>query len=209
MRWDALLRVIGWRVSPVLRPFPRLNAAAWNVQYKLGIWNYLNSGSDGDILRLVEQYSSHPKILDLGCGSTANLPLIPGSYRQYRGVDISATAIGQARALKRPDTSFEIADIFTYQPDEQYDTILLKEVLYYFSVDRAVELLRRLAGFLSADGKIFVQVWQGGASLNTTPTQFADLVRNCGLMVFEERERRTPDGSSGGVLMVLGRIQPG
>lgn len=203
MRWDALLRVYGWRVSPVLRRFPRLNAAMWNVQYKLGIWDHLSTAPDGEILRLVQEYSPHASILDLGCGSSVNLPLIPGSFRQYHGVDISESAIRQARALKRPGTSFEVADIFTYQPGEQYDAILLKEVLY-FTADRVVELLHRLAGFLSTDGKIFVQVWQGAALPNATPAQFADLIRNCGLTVFEERERKTPDGSPGGFFWVLG-----
>ena len=107
-----------------------------------------------EILRLVEQYSLHAKILDLGCGASTNLPLIPGTFGQYHGVDISESAIKQARALKRPGTSFEVADIFTYQPGEQYDAILLKEVLYYFTADQVVQLLHRLAGSLSAGGKI-------------------------------------------------------
>jgi trans-aconitate methyltransferase len=125
MRWDARLRVIGWRVSGVLRPYPRLNAAMWNVQYKLGIWDYLSNGPDGDILRLVEQHSPHATILDLGCGASANLPLIPGTFERYHGVDISESAIREARALQRPGTSFEVADISTYQPGERYDAILL------------------------------------------------------------------------------------
>ena len=189
----------------MLRPFPRLNAAAWNAQYRLGVWNYLDApGAGAEMLQFVERYSSHAKILDLGCGTSASVPLVPGRYRHYHGVDISATAIRQARRLKRPDTSFEVADIFTYEPDEHYDAILLREVLYYFSADEAVELLRRLARFLSADGKIFVQVWRGGTSVHSTPAQFADLVRDCGLMVVEERDRRAPDGTADGFLMVLG-----
>lgn len=198
------LRIVSWLVSPMMRPFPRLNAAVWNAQYRFGIWDYLDNPGDGaQILNLVEEYAPDAKILDLGCGTSANLPLIPGRYRHYHGVDISATAVEGGRALGRPDTSFETADIFTYKPSERYDAILLREVLCYFSTDKAGELLRRLAGFLEADGKIFVQVWQGERSLHTTPNQFADIVRNCGLAVLAERARRTEDGSPGGVFIVL------
>jgi hypothetical protein len=77
-------------------------------------------------------------------------------------------------------------------------------VLYYFTAEKVVELLRRLAGFLSADGRIYLQVWQGGASPHTSPAEFADIVRNCGLTVFEERDRKSPDGSPAGFLWVLG-----
>lgn len=97
----------------MLRPFPRLNGAAWNAQYKLGIWKHLDAPGDGDqLLELVEEYTPNATILDLGCGTSPNLPLTASKYRHYHGVDISAMAVEQGRALRRPDTSFEAADIF-------------------------------------------------------------------------------------------------
>ena len=110
-------------VKMLVRPFPRLNAALsaaiWNFQYKRDQWNYLDSESGRQPLSLVEEYVPDAKILDLGCGTSANLPLAPGRYRHYHGVDISAIAIERARALGRPDTSFETADILTYQTHER------------------------------------------------------------------------------------------
>jgi len=200
MNGAAFLRNIGWRLSPMLRRFPRLNAAAWNAQYKLGIWNYLDT-SDGAILSLVEEYSSKALILDLGCGTTAGLPLVPGRFKHYHGVDVSHVAIKEAQTLSRPDTSFEIADIFTYQPDREYDAILFREVLYYFSTDEAVQLLRRLAKYLETDGNIFVQVWRDGTPPDSTPNQFAEVIRNSGLALKAERVR----GNSDGLFFVLGR----
>ena len=204
----AYLRAIGWLVSPMLRPFPRFNAVMWNAQYKLGIWDYLDTPGDAaPIFNLVEEYTPDAKVLDLGCGTSANLPLIAGRYRHYHGVDISQRAIERARALGRPDTSFETADIFTYAPAEQYNAILLREVLYYFPAEKASELLRRVARFLEADGKVFVQVWHGAKSLHTTPTQFTNLLRNSGLEVLAERSWSAPDGRPGGLCFVLARTK--
>ncbi len=200
-------RSLGMLAAPVkmlVRPFPRLNAALsaaiWNFQYKRDQWNYLDSESGRQPLSLVEEYVPDAKILDLGCGTSANLPLAPGRYRHYHGVDISAIAIERARALGRPDTSFETADILTYQTHERYDAILLREVLYYFATDKVAGLLLHLAGFLEPGGKIFVQVWDAYAR-----SEYTDVVRDCGLRVLEERAR-TEGG--GGIIIVLASPDP-
>jgi SAM-dependent methyltransferase len=181
-------------VKALVRSSPRLNGVMWSAQYRLGKWNYLDALADGgaQVLTLVEEYAPNARILDLGCGTSANLPLTPGRYRHYHGVDISVTAIERARALGRPDTSFETGDILTYDTDERYDGIILREVLYYLAVDKVAGLVRRLAGLLQPGGKIFVQFYVNA------PPEFADVVRNSGLPVLEERDK--PDG---GVYIVL------
>ena len=56
------LRIVSWLVSPMMRPFPRLNAAVWNAQYRFGVWDYLDNPGDGaQILNLVEEYHRTPK----------------------------------------------------------------------------------------------------------------------------------------------------
>lgn len=159
------LRRLGWLAAPVkaaTRSIPRLNAVSWNLQYRLGLWDYLDAEEEGrELLRAVRKYAPGGDILDLGCGTTANLPLSPGTYRRYHGVDISAKAIARARALTRPDTSFETADILSYEPRGTYDAILLREVLYYLPPAKISGFLRHLSGFLAPDGVIVIQVWAG------------------------------------------------
>jgi trans-aconitate methyltransferase len=155
----------------------------------------MDSESAGQTLSLVEEYAPDAKILDLGCGTSVNLPLTPGRYRHYHGVDISAIAIERARALGRPDTSFETADILTYQTHERYDAILLREVIYCFAADKVAGLLLHLSGFLEPGGKIFVQVWDAYAR-----SKYTAVVRDCGLRVLEERAR-TEGGA--GIVIVL------
>jgi SAM-dependent methyltransferase len=160
------LRFPKWVTAPVrtlIRMFPRLNAASWDLQYQLGLWDYLDSERAGHgLLQTMQKYAPQASILDLGCGTSANLPLVPGTYRRYHGVDISAKAIERARALGRADASYETADILTYVPQEAYDVILLNEVLCYLPLAEISGYLRRLSGFLTPAGVILIQIWAGG-----------------------------------------------
>jgi SAM-dependent methyltransferase len=189
-------------VKALARRFPRLNATMWNVQYRLGMWTYLDSfGANGaEALMLVEKYAPNARILDLGCGTSANMPLNPDRYRHYHGVDVSAMAIAKGRALGRPNTSFEVADIFTYDTSERYDAILLREVLYYFAPEKIGALLRRLAGLLEPGGKIFTQMSHDQLA------EFAEPVRTCGLRVIEERAKMLKGGGPEGIFIVLAPI---
>lgn len=197
------LRFLSWLADPIktaVRPFPRLNAVMWNTQYRLGMWDYLDAAASGrQAVRLVEEYAPHAKILDLGCGTSASLPLSQASYRRYHGVDISATAVKRGLALGRPNTSFEVADILTYEPSEKYDVIILREVLYYLRPDQIPALLRRMAGHLEPEGMILVSLWAAYAN-----SEVADAVRGCGLPIRLERHWE-PD--SRGTFIVLGAVK--
>lgn len=183
--FHAAARVLKWPLTALVRPYPRLNQLVWDVQYALGLWGYLDRpGGGATPLDLIDTYAPRARILDLGCGTTANLPLVPGRYRHYHGVDISRAAIRRARSLRRPDTSFEVADVLSYQPTGAYDVILLREVVYYFPVDRVAGLLRRLAGALAPDGKLIVGIYD---VTSAGGREVAQQVRTCGLPVVEER----------------------
>lgn len=188
-------RLAKWPLTALIRPYPRLNARVWDLQYALGLWSYLDkSGSEGgDLpLDLIARYADRPRILDLGCGTTVNLRLVPGRYRHYHGVDISRTAIRRARALRRPDTSFEVADVLAYRPTATYDVILLREVLYYFPLDEVPGLLRRLAAALAPDGVLMVSLYDSSSAI-------LDMLRHCGLTVVDELSAE----SGGGTTVIL------
>lgn len=157
------LKSVAAPVKALTRPFPRLNAASWNLQYKLRLWDHLDAGpaADGELRQIIEKYAPRPSILDLGCGTSANLPFAPGTYQRYHGVDISGEAIERARTLGRPHATYETADLLTYVPREAYDAILLREVIYYLPEARIGAFLQRLSGFLTPHGVILIQVWQG------------------------------------------------
>ena len=154
-------RLARWPLNTLIRPRPRLNGLVWDAQYAVGIWDYLDRTTDGDrsLSTLERHIVKDAKVLDLGCGTTANLPLNPGRFRHYHGVDISRKAIARARALRRPNTSFEVADILTYRTRQRYDAILMREVIYYFPAEHVPDLLRRLSHMLEPGGRILVTIY--------------------------------------------------
>lgn len=187
-------------VKALVRPFPRLNAALWNAQYRLGIWDYLDAETDGlEPLLLAQRYTPHPAILDMGCGTSTNLRLAPGTYRRYHGVDISGKAIARARALARPGCTFEVADILRYETSERYDVILLREVLYYLPEQALGGFLRRVADWLNPGGKIIIQMWSPGTHAGAIAA-----IRDCGLPIQQETARQSGGGDERVFLVLSG-----
>jgi 2-polyprenyl-3-methyl-5-hydroxy-6-metoxy-1,4-benzoquinol methylase len=184
----VLLRPFGFLTTPVrmfIQAFPWLNSFAWDIQYRFGLWDYLDSETSGaELLGVVKRYSRpEPSILDLGCGKGANLPLTQGTYRLYHGVDISAEAINRARSLRRPNATYETADIVDYEPGQSYDAILLVEVICYLPPAKIPGLLRRLSESLVPDGRMFVETWDGLENRQN----ITNAIRSSGLVVAEER----------------------
>lgn len=180
-------RLVKWPLTTLIRPYPWLNARVWDLQYALGFWSYLDRSAGELPLDLIAKYADQPRILDLGCGTTVNLRLVPGRYRHYHGVDISRAAIRRARALRRPDTSFEVADVLGYRPIATYDVILLREVLYYFPLAEIPSLLHRLAAALTPDGVIIVTLYDSSPAI-------LDTLRHSGLAMVDELP--TPHGTT-------------
>lgn len=178
------LRFLAGPARNLIRMFPRLNAASWDIQYRLGFWRFLDSnGTGGELFRVIQKYCDKPDILDLGCGTSASLPLLPGAYRHYHGVDISSEAIKRAESLGRPHTSYEAADVLHYDPQGSYDVILLLEVIYYLPVAEITQLLRRLSGFLRPGGVMIVQLWSGAPDHDRVTAA----IEHTGLVLARER----------------------
>jgi trans-aconitate methyltransferase len=180
----ATLRPFQLLVTPIriwAQKIPWANAASWNLQYRFGLWDYLDAETAGsELFKALQKYTEQPRILDLGCGKGANLPLVPGSYRSYHGVDISAEAVNRARSLNRPNASYESADILHYEPRESYDAILLIEVIYYLPTSDIAQFLRRLSASLAPGGVMMVLIWDGLDNFREITTAIYDsgLVKN-------------------------------
>ncbi|RLK24857.1 methyltransferase family protein [Micromonospora sp. M71_S20] len=200
----TMARLVGVPVRALVRRSTRLNAALWDTQYALGFWGYLDGAGDGAVpLSLIETWAPRPTILDLGCGTSANLALTRGRYRHYHGVDISRRAIEVARSLDRPDASYEVADIRAYRSLERYDAILLREVIYYLTVAEAEHLLRRLPDMLTARGRIMVQIYDVDRS-----QQFVEVIRGCGLDVTTRLPTDRADGATGAFFVLTPAAAP-
>jgi SAM-dependent methyltransferase len=197
-------RVLRWPLTVLVRPYPRLHGLLWDLEYALGLWRYLDRSPGRTPVALIDAYAVRPRILDLGCGTSANLPLVAGRYRHYHGVDISRAAIRTARRLRRPDATYEVADVLSYRPTGSWDVILLREVLYYFPLPEIAPLLRRLADALSPDGVIIVSLYE---TADDAGRALLECLRECGLTIREELAEPSP-GQPSAMTIVLAAAAP-
>jgi 2-polyprenyl-3-methyl-5-hydroxy-6-metoxy-1,4-benzoquinol methylase len=150
------------------RPSTTIDQATWDREYAAGEWSKLGKLDEMPRYALVSGYirtiGATASVLDVGCGE-GNLShwLSESGNRRYMGVDVSRIAILEARARSSNDARFEVADAATFDPGEQFDIIVLNEVLYYMPEPEAV--LERYASFLAPGGVLIISMYRVPESL--------------------------------------------
>ena len=150
------------------RPSTTIDQATWDREYAAGEWSRLGKLDEMPRYALVSGYirtiGATASVLDVGCGE-GNLShwLFESGNRRYMGVDVSRIAILEARARSSNDARFEVADAATFDPGEQFDIIVLNEVLYYMPEPEAV--LERYASFLAPGGVLIISMYRVPESL--------------------------------------------
>jgi 2-polyprenyl-3-methyl-5-hydroxy-6-metoxy-1,4-benzoquinol methylase len=82
-----------------------------------------------------------PSILELGCGTGQFAKMLwDSNFKNYFGVDFSEKAIWIARTVS--PQAFEIADIRKYEISNEFNTVLLMEVLEHLADD--LDVIRRI-----------------------------------------------------------------
>ncbi|MEU4240625.1 class I SAM-dependent methyltransferase [Actinoplanes sp. NPDC026619] len=119
-----------------------------------------------------------PKVLDVGCGSGELAIALAGLGHQVTGVDISATAIEQARAKTGHATTgrvrFEVQDAARLDlPEAPFDSIFDSGLLHWLTRyhSGAAEYLALLPGLAAPGATVFVLAVTeaaGGASWGIT-----------------------------------------
>jgi 2-polyprenyl-3-methyl-5-hydroxy-6-metoxy-1,4-benzoquinol methylase len=100
-------------------------------------------------------------VLDAGCGDGAVLNLMARMFPRsvFRGFDISARAIGQARErameAELPNIDFVAGDMATLDEPRTYDLVLALESIHEVGFPRIV--LRRIVAALKGDGVFLMQ----------------------------------------------------
>jgi len=99
--------------------------------------------------KVVLQRDTH--LLEVGCAGGFSVDYLEGLYRSYTGVDYSTALIGHAiQRFVRPNTRFHAVNIKEYQPDAQFDVILMIGVLHH--IDDLDYVLGRLKDMLKPGG---------------------------------------------------------
>jgi len=115
--------------------------AGWDQQYRDGRWNYLGrSGEHERYSALAERVylSEADQVLDLGCGEGLLLRQLDvlGFAGRYVGVDWSYEALARHRPGK--GQFFVCANLTQVSFTEQFNVVILSEVLYYLTNPWAV-----------------------------------------------------------------------
>jgi 2-polyprenyl-3-methyl-5-hydroxy-6-metoxy-1,4-benzoquinol methylase len=153
----AVFEVIGFRAAPV-------SATAWDREYKDGSWDYLGTMDNlGGLVSVLGycQFLNPASILDVGCGAgllAAKLKVLP--YEAYLGIDLSAEAVAQARAVADARTAFAVSGAEEFHIDRRFDVIVFSQILNY--IDNPGALLARYAKYLAPNGRLIVSMYASG-----------------------------------------------
>lgn len=142
----------------------RQDRSVWEDQYRRGKWERLHDAQEntewiaGRLARRNKGPDSLSSILDVGCGEGALLESIvrTGASVRYTGIDISATAIGRAKATL-PSGNFLVMDVEHPTLDGRYDAIVFNEILYYVDATAALAAYRP---FLNPGGSIVISMYR-------------------------------------------------
>lgn len=152
---DGLLRLL----KPPEHFFP--DQARWEREYASGGWDWLKSDDERVHNHVIAAYCARfgpdAAILDVGCGEgVLHDMLARAGYRRYVGIDISPTAIERMASRSDSRTRFLVANAETLALQDQFDIVVLNEVLYYFRDPMAV--LTRLRTMISTGACIIISM---------------------------------------------------
>lgn len=111
-------------------------------------------------------------VLDIGCGEAGYIKKLAGRFpdTHFTGIEISPTVAQTAKQLTIEDKNIDIvnADLWHYQPDQQYDMVMLNNVIHYIDLEKREALFTELASWLNDDG-IFSVVTPIAGSVDDPP----------------------------------------
>lgn len=151
------LRVIAFGYSP----------ERWDGLFQSGSYDRLESVPERAHYSLIVGHCDvlgAESILDVGCGQGVLAGRLKrAQYNRYVGLDISPTAIDQARQmLPDPRNTYLATDAEKFSMAEQFDLIVFNESLYYF--EDPVAMVKQYLEFLRPDGHLSISMCKSARS---------------------------------------------
>lgn len=111
----------------------------------------------------VDFFDSYPKqkadVLDLGCGQGRDALFIARRGHRVVGVDIAPTGIAQLMEDAQAEglqIEGVVADLRTYEPQGDYDVVLLDRTLHMLAADARLEVLKQVSRVARDDGFVLI-----------------------------------------------------
>lgn len=112
------------------------------------------------------------QVLDIGCGEAGYIKKLAKRFpdTHFTGIEISPAVAKKAKQLTEANANIEIvnADLWHYQPERQYDMVMLNNVIHYIGLEKREALFTELASWLN-DGGIFSVVTPIAGSVDDPP----------------------------------------
>jgi 2-polyprenyl-3-methyl-5-hydroxy-6-metoxy-1,4-benzoquinol methylase len=110
----------------------------------------------GYMLRAFEEKLPKGRALELGCFEGEFTKRLAAIYPELTTVDGSSELIEVARSAAPAGVSFVLSRFEAFEPEAPFDAVFLTHTLEH--LDEPVELLRRIGGWLTPKGRLFVVV---------------------------------------------------
>lgn len=134
--------------------------------YQNNSWWFLKNIEERSRYAVVAAYANYlkrnPIVLDVGCGEGILAEFL--NYEKYEGIDISPTAILDARKKKIKGAKLMAIDLIHYDSTRKFDVIIFNEILYLlndcFTVNKYdyKNILTRFSKFLKKNGTVVVSM---------------------------------------------------
>ena len=151
------------QIDEAMNVFIRNDATRWDRMYAHGQWEFLHGptlaplySAAAEFLRL--RAPTGVRVVDLGCGNGALLPVLRGWHRGYMGIDLSSEAVAHclSRLRLRHDEEFRVGRVEEFSDLANFDAAVFNEMLYYLSVDRATTAVKTAVAGLRAPATVVV-----------------------------------------------------
>ena len=100
-------------------------------------------------------------VLEVGCSIGVLSARLAARADALLGIDVSPLAVEAARAQAPPRACFRVMEAPDAWPAGRFDLVVLSEVLYFLAPGAVDRLAARVAGSLSARGRVLLVNWLG------------------------------------------------
>jgi 2-polyprenyl-3-methyl-5-hydroxy-6-metoxy-1,4-benzoquinol methylase len=107
------------------------------------------------IARLVVEMRPTGRVLEIACGTGLWTEALAGLADTVTAIDVAPEVVEIARdRVRSANVSFEVVDVFSWDPDARFDVIFFSAWLSHVPMSRFEQFWQSLRGLLAEDGRV-------------------------------------------------------